>query len=193
MKAATFIVAAGLSLGLAGAAPPVLAGEGEAGQFGSVLKRATQARDLHMSDADEQKLGEAVSERIRDRYGVVQDPAIHKYVTLVGGVLAQASSRPDLDWRFVVLDTDGVNALAAPGGLIHITRGALSLMKSEAELADVLAHEIIHVTEKHTIKAIQKGKATQIAAEESGAGSNAIFGELVNKATDVVMAGFGRG
>ena len=193
MKSATLIVAAGLSLGLAGAARPVLAGEGEAGQFGSVLKRATQARDLHMSDADEQKLGEAVSERIRDRYGVVQDPAIHKYVTLVGGVLAQASSRPDLDWRFVVLDTDGVNALAAPGGLIHITRGALSLMKSEAELADVLAHEIIHVTEKHTIKAIQKGKATQIAAEESGAGSNAIFGELVNKATDVVMAGFGRG
>jgi predicted Zn-dependent protease len=191
---ATFILAAGLSLGLAGAAaPPVFAGEGEAGQLGSVLKRANQARDLHMSDADEQKLGEAVSERIRERYGVVQDAAIHKYVTLVGGVLAQASSRPTLDWRFVVLDTDGVNALAAPGGLIHITRGALSLMKSEAELADVLAHEIIHVTEKHTIKAIQKGKATQIAAEESGAGSNAIFGELVNKATDVVMAGFGRG
>ena len=190
---ATFILTAGLSLGLAGAAPPVAAGEAGAGQLGSVLKRANQARDLHMSDADEQKLGEAVSERIRERYGVVQDPAIHKYVTLVGGVLAQASSRPNLEWRFVVLDTDGVNALAAPGGLIHITRGALSLMKSEAELADVLAHEIIHVTEKHTIKAIQKGKATQIAAEESGAGNNAIFGELVNKATDVVMAGFGRG
>lgn len=188
----TAIITTALAIALAAAAVPARADGGEA-QLGSVLKRANQARDLHMSDADEQKLGEAVSERIRDRYGVVQDPAIHKYVTLVGAVLAQASSRPNLDWRFIVLDTDGVNALAAPGGLIHITRGALSLMRSEAELADVLGHEIIHITEKHTIKAIQKGKATQIAAEESGAGNNAIFGELVNKATDVVMAGFGRG
>ena len=111
-----------------------------------------------MTDEDESKLGEAVSERIRLRYGVVQDPAVHKYVTLVGGVLAQASTRPGLHWRFIVLDTDGVNALAAPGGLVHITRGALSLMTNEAELADVLGHEMIHVTEKHTIKAIQKGK-----------------------------------
>jgi predicted Zn-dependent protease len=192
MRSKVIIPAATLALAVM-AATPVVAGDREIGQLGSVLKRAGQARDLHMSDADEQKLGEAVSEKIRDRYGVVQDPAIHKYVTLVGGVLAQASSRPNLNWRFIVLDTDGVNALAAPGGLIHITRGALSLMKSEAELADVLGHEIIHITEKHTLKAIQKGKATQIAAEETGAGSNAIFSELVNKATNAVMAGFGRG
>ena len=49
-----------------------------------------------------------------------------------------------------MLDTDGVNAFAAPGGYVHITRGALALIKSEAELAGVLGHEIIHVTEKHT-------------------------------------------
>jgi len=172
--------------------PALAAGEEAGTQLGSVLKRAKQASDLHMSDAEEQKLGEAVSDNIRTRYGVVQDPAIHKYVTLVGGALAIASTRPNLNWRFVVLDTDGVNALAAPGGIIHVTRGALSLMKSEAELADVLGHEIIHITEKHTLKAIQKGTATKIAAEESGAGG-AVFGELVNKATNVVMAGFGRG
>ena len=50
---------------------------------------------------------------------------VHKYVTLVGSVLASASCRPGLQWTFVVLDTDGVNAFAAPGGFIHITRGAL--------------------------------------------------------------------
>ena len=79
-----------------------------------------------------------------------------KYVTLVGAVLAQASTRPNLNWQFVVLDTEGVNAFAAPGGFIHITKGLLGLMKNEAELAGVLAHEIIHVTEKHTVNAIQK-------------------------------------
>ena len=167
------------------------AAEGEASQLGSLLKRAQQVREIQMTDDEETRLGEAVSERIRQRYGVVQDPAVHKYVTLVGGVLAQASTRPGLHWRFVVLDTDGVNALAAPGGLVHITRGALSLIKSEAELAGVLGHEIIHVTEKHTIKAIQKGKMVQIGADET-VGSAGVFNKLVDKATGVVMAGFGR-
>lgn len=168
-----------------------IAGEREAAQLGSVLKRAQQVRDIQMTDEEEIKLGEAVSERIRLRYGVVQDQAVHKYVTLVGSVLAQSSTRPNLRWQFVVLDTDGVNALAAPGGMVHITRGALSLIKSEAELAGVLGHEIIHITEKHTIKAIQKGKMVQIGADET-VGSSSVFSKLVDKATDVVMAGFGR-
>ena len=109
-------------------------------------------RDLTFSEAEEQQLGSEISTKIRDRYGVVQDRAVHKYVTLVGSVLASASSRPNLKWTFVVLDTDGVNAFAAPGGFVHITRGALALIQNEAELADVLAHEIGHVTEKHTLQ-----------------------------------------
>jgi predicted Zn-dependent protease len=168
------------------------AGEAVGGQLGAITKRAKQFRDIQMSDEDEQRLGEAVSQRIRERYGVVQDPAVHKYVTLVGRVLASASSRPDLTWRFIVLDTDGVNALAAPGGYIHITRGALSLLRSEAELAGVLGHEIEHVTEKHTIKAIQKSKAIQMGAEETLSGNAALFNKLVDKASEMVMAGFGR-
>jgi predicted Zn-dependent protease len=180
-------------LGIAAAAVPAAAAPAAgAGQLGSVLKRAQQFRDVQMTDDEEQKLGQAVSEKIRKRYGVVQDAAIHKYVTLVGSVLAQASSRPKLAWRFIVLDTDGVNALAAPGGYIHITRGALSLMKSEAELADVLGHELIHVTEKHTIRAIQKGKLVQMGANETLSGNAALFSKMVDKATEVVLAGFGR-
>jgi predicted Zn-dependent protease len=166
---------------------------GNAGQLGSVLKRAQQVHDLQITDEEEQKLGAAVSERIRQRYGVVQDPAVHKYVTLVGAVLAQASDRPKLAWKFIVLDTEGVNALAAPGGYVHITRGALSLMKNEAELAGVLGHEIIHVTEKHTMKAIQKGKMVQMGTSETLSNSPALFTKFVDKATEGVMAGFGRG
>jgi Zn-dependent protease with chaperone function len=190
----------GCAVALAGAllvsAVPAFAakgGEEAAGQLGSVLKRAQQVHDLQMTDEDEQKIGAAVSERIRQRYGVVQDPPVHKYVTLVGAVLAQASERPNLPWKFIVLDTDGVNALAAPGGYVHITRGALSLMKNEAELAGVLGHEIIHVTEKHTIRAIQKGKAIQMGTSETLSNSPALFNKFVDKATEGVMAGFGRG
>ena len=173
------------------AAAPAGAGGGDARQLQSILKRAQQARDLVITEGDEIRLGQAVSDKVRARYGVVQDEAVHRYVTLVGTVLAISSSRPGLPWKFIVLDTDGVNAFAAPGGFIHITRGALALLGSEAELAGVLAHEIIHVTEKHTVKAIQKGKMVQMGAEET-LGNQSVFNKLVEKTSELVMAGFGR-
>jgi predicted Zn-dependent protease len=189
MRAAALVVAvAALAGGAAIAAP---AG-GQLGQLGKIAKKAQQVRELQITDEDEQRLGAAVSERVRVRYGVVQDAAVHRYVALVGTVLAQASTRPNLPWQFIVLDTDGVNAFAAPGGYVHITRGALALMGSEAELAGVLAHEIIHVTEKHTLKAIRKGKMIQMGADETLKGNSALFGQLVDKTTELVMAGFGR-
>ena len=174
-------------------------GRGEGGQLGqigkgiSVAKKANDVRDLSMTDKEEQVLGAAVSERIRTRYGVVQDAAVHRYVALVGTALAQGSTRPDLPWTFVVLDTDGVNAFAAPGGYVHITRGALALMKSEAELAGVLGHEIIHITDKHTIRAIQKNKAVQMGAAETLSGSSSLMERAVTATYDnIVERGFGR-
>lgn len=167
---------------------------GQLGNLGGALKRAQQQfKDVEVTESEEQQLGTRVSERIRQRYGVVQNQPVHRYVTLVGTALAQSSSKPGLAWKFIVLDTDAVNAFAAPGGFIHITRGALANMKNEAELAGVLGHEIMHVTERHTIRAIQKGKLVQMGANESLSGNNALMGKLVDKAYDVVEKGFGRG
>lgn len=174
-------------------------GRAEAGQLGginkglSVAKKANDVRDLAMTDAEEQELGKQVSERIRTRYGVVQDAGVHRYVSLVGLALAQGSTRPTLPWTFIVLDTDGVNAFAAPGGYVHITRGALALIKNEAELAGVLGHEIIHVTEKHTIRSIQKSKAVQMGAQETMSGNSALMQRAVTATYDnIVERGFGR-
>lgn len=158
-------------------------------QFGGIGKRIDQAkdaadkmnkvRDLKMSDAEERKLGEEVSAMLRQDFGVYQGAAVTKYVSLVGSVLAQASSRPGLDWQFIVLDTDGVNAFAAPGGIVHITRGALGLIKNEAELAGVLGHEITHVTAKHTVRSIQKGGWVNLTADEVGGSS--LAGSVIAK------------
>ena len=159
-----------------------------------IAKKANDVRELRMTDAEEQALGANVSERIRTRYGVVQDPGVHLYVALVGTVLAQGSTRPNLPWTFIVLDTDGVNAFAAPGGYVHITRGALALIKNEAELAGVLGHEIIHVTEKHTVRAIQKNQAVQMGAAETLSGSAALMDRVVAAVYEnIVERGFGRG
>jgi predicted Zn-dependent protease len=161
-------------------APLVLVSPASA-QFGSLGKALGKAQQLHdeltFTEAEEIQLGRDISAKLRDKYGVVQDPAVHKYVTLVGTVLAQASSRPKLPWTFIVLDTDGINAFAAPGGFVHITRGALALIQNEAELADVLGHEISHVTEKHTLNAITKSKAISLGAQ-------ATRSEILTQATD---------
>ena len=168
-----------------------------AAQLGGVtgaLRKAQAVKrlaDLKVTDAEERQIGQQVSDKIVETFGVYQDGNVTKYVTLVGAVLALQSPRPGLDWQFVVLDTEGVNAFAAPGGFIHITKGLLGLMKNEAELAGVLAHEIVHVTEKHTVNAIQKSDGVKVLSDEVGPGGgmaqslvtkmvNAVYSNIIN-------------
>jgi predicted Zn-dependent protease len=143
-------------------------------------KEADKVKGLVISEKDERRIGEKISAALIDRFGVYQDKDVTKYVSLVGSVLAQASSRPNLEWEFIVLDTDGVNAYAAPGGLVHITRGALGLIKNEAELAGVLGHEITHVTAKHTINTIQDQNRKDLAAEAAKSQTGAMVDTLID-------------
>jgi predicted Zn-dependent protease len=140
-----------------------------------------------VTDEEERRIGETVSAKVRQRFGVVQSEGIHKYVALVGGLLAQQSERPKLRWTFVVLDTDGVNAFASPGGIIHITRGALGLIRNEAELAGVIAHEIGHVAHKHTVNALRKSRTVQFGAKETLSDRSATLDQLANKAYEMVL------
>lgn len=84
----------------------------------------------------------------------VNDPELQAYVNRVGRWVALQTERPDLPWRFAVLDTMSVNAFATPGGKVFITRGLLYSLRNEAELAGVLAHEAAHVIRKHHIQAM---------------------------------------
>jgi predicted Zn-dependent protease len=159
------------------------------GGIGGALKKAQESKqkidDLTITDAEERQIGEDVSTKIRARFGVVQDPAIHKYVTLLGTTLARESERPNLNWTFVVLDTDGVNAFASPGGIVHVTRGALALAKNEAELAGVLGHEIGHVAHKHTVNAIKKSNAVKMGTD--AAGRSSFLSSYANKAYEMIL------
>jgi predicted Zn-dependent protease len=186
---ARVVLAGVLALGVAapiGAAAGRVPQLGRLGQAKDLLQKGARAyQDLKFTEAEEQQLGADISAKLRDKYGVAQDAAVHRYVTLVGSVLAQASTRPNLRWTFVVLDTDGVNAFAAPGGFIHITRGALALIRNEAELADVLGHEMGHVTAQHTINAIRKTKVTGALA--GAATRNEFLKEVANRGYAMVV------
>jgi Zn-dependent protease with chaperone function len=184
MKTAIFALALALA-----AAPAQAQFGGALGKLNKAADQAQKVKDLKISDADERRIGEAVSVRILQEFGVLQDKEVTKYVTLVGTLLAQASTRPDLNWEFIVLDTDGVNAFAAPGGIVHITRGALGLAKSEAELAGVLAHEITHVTAKHTVRSIQKSKVVGLTADTASTGglTQDLISRVAERAYEAVL------
>jgi predicted Zn-dependent protease len=72
--------------------------------------------------------------------GVHEDLDLQEYVQRVGEKLARVSERPELDWKFTIVDTDDVNAFATLGGFVYISRGILPYFQSEAELAAVLGH-----------------------------------------------------
>lgn len=108
------------------------------------------------SDSDEITLGQQTKESILKEYGEYKDPALKQYVESVGMKLVQVSERRNLPYNFTVLDTPVINAFAAPGGCVFVTKGALKAMDSEAELAAVLGHEIGHVSGRHSMGALEK-------------------------------------
>ena len=118
-----------------------------------------------IDEPEEIEIGQDVASRLLGAAPLVADAGLQRYVNHVGRWLATQTERPDLPWRFGVLDAPQLNAFAVPGGTIFITRGMLERMKSEAELAGVLAHEIVHVLRKHHLKAIQKNAKTALAGE----------------------------
>ncbi len=105
--------------------------------------------------AAEIAFGRAIAVKILSRYKPYNNPALIKYISLVGASLARNTNRPELEFHLTILDTADVNAYAAPGGYIFITKGALRMMKDESELAGVLAHEIAHITEKHVVNGLK--------------------------------------
>ena len=105
---------------------------------------------------DELDLGPLIAGRILGAAPLVKDPAMQKRVNLIGRWLASRSSRPDLPWTFGVIDDGEINAFAAPGGYILITRGLYQLLGSDDEVAAVLGHELSHVVQRDHYEVLRK-------------------------------------
>jgi predicted Zn-dependent protease len=148
-----------------------------------------------LSENDEIALGRNTHQEVLKQYSVYENPALQKYVQDVGTKLAANSHRNNLIYRFTVLDSKEVNAFALPGGYIYITRGLMAYLKSEAELAAVLGHEIGHVTARHSV---QQYSATQLTGIGIALGSIFIPGmtqasnQLAQLFGAALLRGYGR-
>lgn len=116
------------------------------------------------SRAEEIQLGRQITGNILGAAPLVKDPELQKYVNQVGRWVASQSERPYLPWHFGVIESEDLNAFAAPGGYVLITKGLYRQLKSESELAGVLGHEIGHVIKKHHLKLLQKQQLLNLGA-----------------------------
>ena len=117
-----------------------------------------------MSPEDERRIGAQEHSKILAEFGgAYRDPELNAYVNRIGDELVSISEQPDLDFTFTVLDTPIVNAFALPGGYVYVTRGLVELANDEAELAGVMAHEIGHVTARHSAERYGSNVAATIA------------------------------
>lgn len=154
-----------------------------------------KVKDLKpVDDKGEAEIGSGVAANLLGAAPLVQDDKLQAYVSRLGWWLAMQTERADLPWRFGVLDSDTVNAFAAPGGYVFITRGLLLRMRNEAELASVLGHEIAHVLRRHHLNAIQKSARTGLMADlASLAASSSEHAALAEKAIGAGTELYARG
>lgn len=123
-----------------------------------------------VSAEEERKMGrEAHPQILKEFGGAYDDPNVQAYVAGVGQRLVDHTETPKDEYRFTVLNSDIVNAMALPGGYVYITRGLLALTGNEAEMAGVLGHELGHITARHSAQRYSRSVASNLGLAVLGA------------------------
>jgi predicted Zn-dependent protease len=156
---------------------------------------ATGKKELSfVSENQEIQIGKENAAAVKAQMGVYDDPKVQNYVSAIGKRLASETERPQLPWDFTVMDDPVVNAFALPGGYIFITRGILTHMNSEAEMATVIGHEIGHVTARHSVQQITRQQIAQVGLMAGAIASKEVaqhIGEL-SQGLGVLFLKYGR-
>ncbi|BFM12142.1 M48 family metalloprotease [Simiduia litorea] len=164
------------------------------GSTSCAINPATGTPDfVFMSEDSEISKGKEIHQQIIASTPVYQDPALNAYVNDVGQRLAKIGDRPELTYTFTIIDSPDINAFALPGGYIYINRGLIGYLANEAQLAAVLAHEIAHVTARHTVRqdAARKGAGAVSVATVITTGSM-VVADAADLWTGAAVSGYGR-
>ncbi|MGB7946824.1 MAG: M48 family metalloprotease [Candidatus Binatia bacterium] len=144
------------------------------GQLKETFKKASKAAEpltpavralTGLSEDEEVAIGRQAAGNLLGAAPLVNDRKLQQYVNSVGRWIASQSERPQLHWRFGVIDSNDINAFAAPGGYIFVTKGLYRLLRNESELAGVLAHEVGHVVHKHHLKLLLQGQLLEAGSK----------------------------
>ena len=156
-------------------------------EFGSLFGGASKVipKSEEELSAEELALGPEIAGRVLGARPLWNDASVQQRVNLVGRWVASQTSRPELPWTFGVIDTSEVNAFAAPGGYVLVTRGLYELLSSDAEVAAVLGHEISHCVQRDHYNVIRKQEMAtagkDIASSKIDAGSGSAAGNYARQ------------
>jgi predicted Zn-dependent protease len=147
-----------------------------------------------ISEAQEIEMGREADKDVVSSIGLYSDESMQRYVQALGARIAATTERPALPWTFRVVDDAAVNAFALPGGFIYVTRGIMTHLNSEAELAAILGHEIGHVTARHSVSQMSKQQLAQagFAAGLILSPEFAQYGNLASAAMGLMFMKFSR-
>ena len=148
-----------------------------------------------LSVEEEIEIGRQISGNLLGAAPLVPDEALQAYVNKVGRWIASQSGRADLKWTFGVIDSADINAFAAPGGYVFITKGLYARLQDEAQLGGVLAHEIAHVQEKHHLKVLQKQQLMNLGSEALSrkVKGQEVVQKLIGSGAEILARGLDKG
>lgn len=146
-----------------------------------------------ISDAEEGRLGESYRPEILQQFnGEYPDPALQSYLSGIVLGMAKESVRPNMPWRFTIVNSSDVNAFAVPGGELFITRGLLWRLDDEAEFAVVMGHEIGHVEHRHAEQGMVRDQGTAAIAQILSDRIGGLGASAIGVATPLVLARYSR-
>ncbi len=152
------------------------------------IKEKQAITSENQNEDDEFVAGRQIAGSLLGAAKLVKNQRLQVYVNKVGLWIAMQSERPDIKWRFGVLDTHSINAFATPGGYIFITKGLYNLLLTEDELAGVLGHEIAHVVKQHHWEVIKTQKlvaaATNMATSRKK--NNTLLQKHLNQGAEIL-------
>jgi len=143
---------------------------------------------------EEIAIGREICGRLLGAAPLVDDKRLQRYINQVGAWVAKQSGRSDLIWHFGVIESHDINAFAAPGGYILVTKGLYKKLHNEAELAGVLAHEVGHVIKQHHLKILKQGQLIDMGGgilkkRASGDDKGQAIGKMIGSGAEILARG----
>jgi predicted Zn-dependent protease len=145
-----------------------------------------------VSSEQEVSVGAAMDVKLRETEKLLPDSLWQMYLAGIGQKIVGVCDRKDITFHFAVIESDQVNAFAAPGGFVYFYTGLLREMDKESEIAAVMAHEISHVVARHGVKRLQSVMGASIVMDLALGGKSENTKALAGAALGVIFAGYSR-
>lgn len=145
-----------------------------------------------LSTAQEVSIGQGMDQQLHETETILDDPEWQAYITEIGQRIVQVSDRKDLTYHFAVIESDQINAFAAPGGYVYFYTGLLKKMDTEAELSAVMAHEISHVVARHGVKRLQSVLGLSLVLDLALGDKPERTQQIAGAALGIIMSGYSR-